>query len=84
MLAAPTQFQPEDDGRKFVVHADNARADTAQSIELLRRKWTAAPRPLYSPLLTPSDFYLFGYVKERLKGMMFPSYEESLDTRRNW
>jgi hypothetical protein len=29
ILAAPTQLQPEDDARKFVVHADNARADTA-------------------------------------------------------
>jgi hypothetical protein len=29
ILAALTQFQPEDDGRKLVVHADNARAHTA-------------------------------------------------------
>jgi hypothetical protein len=27
----------------------------------------------------PSDFFLFGYVKERLKEMLFPSYEELLD-----
>jgi hypothetical protein len=30
MLAALTQFQPEDEGRKLVVHADNAKAHTAQ------------------------------------------------------
>jgi hypothetical protein len=29
ILAALTQLQPEDDGRKFVVPADNARAHTA-------------------------------------------------------
>jgi hypothetical protein len=29
LLAALAQFQPEDDGRKLVVHADNARAHTA-------------------------------------------------------
>jgi hypothetical protein len=29
ILAALTQLQPEDDGRKLVVHADNARAHTA-------------------------------------------------------
>jgi hypothetical protein len=29
--------------------------------------------------LAPSDFFLIGYVKERLKGMAFPSYEELLD-----
>jgi hypothetical protein len=30
ILAALTQFQPEGDGRKLVVHADNAKAHTAQ------------------------------------------------------
>jgi hypothetical protein len=29
ILAALTQVQPENDGRKLVVHADNARAQTA-------------------------------------------------------
>jgi hypothetical protein len=30
ILAALTQLQAEDDGRKLVVHADNARAHTGQ------------------------------------------------------
>jgi transposase len=38
-----------------------------------------APHPPYSPDLASSDFFLFGYVKERLKRMVFPSYEELLD-----
>jgi transposase len=38
-----------------------------------------APHPLCSPDLAPSDFFLFVYVKERLKGILFPSYEELLD-----
>jgi hypothetical protein len=38
-----------------------------------------APHPLYSPDLAPSDFFLFGYIKECLKGMVFLSYEELLD-----
>jgi hypothetical protein len=46
----------------------------------LRRKWTAArPNPPYSPDLAPSDFFLFGYIKERLKGMVLLSYEELLE-----
>jgi hypothetical protein len=60
ILTALIQFDREDDGRKFVVHADNASD------------------------LAPSDFFVFSYVKERLKGMVFPSCEELLDTRRNW
>jgi hypothetical protein len=38
-----------------------------------------APHPPCSPDLVPSDFFLFGYVKEHLKEMVFPSYEELLD-----
>jgi transposase len=38
-----------------------------------------APHSPYSPDLAPSHFFLFGYVKKRLKRMVFPSYEELLD-----
>jgi hypothetical protein len=38
ILARLAQFQPEDDERKLVVHADNARAHTAQNIELFGKK----------------------------------------------
>jgi transposase len=37
------------------------------------------PHPPYSSDLAPSDFVLFGYVKEYLKWMVFPSYEELFD-----
>jgi transposase len=35
--------------------------------------------PPYSSDLAPSDFFLFGYVKEHLKEIVFPSYKELLD-----
>jgi transposase len=81
ILATLTQFQPEDDGRKLVVHADNASAHTAQKCRTFCKEngLRLAPHPPYSPDLAPSDFFLFGYVKERLKGMVFPSYEELFD-----
>jgi histone-lysine N-methyltransferase SETMAR len=81
ILAALTQFQPEEDGRKLVVHADNARAHTAQKCRTFckENRLRLTPHPPYSPDPTPSDFFLFSYVKERLKGMVFPSYEELLD-----
>jgi hypothetical protein len=41
-----------------------------------------ASHPPYSPDLAEFDFFLFGYINEGLKGMMFPSYEELLDTIR--
>jgi transposase len=81
ILAALTQFQPEDDGTKLVVHADNARVHTAQKCRTFCEEngLRIAPHPPYSPDLAPSDFFLFGYVKERLKEMVFPLYEEVLD-----
>jgi histone-lysine N-methyltransferase SETMAR len=78
VLAALTQLQPEDDGRKLVVHADNAGAQKCPTFcEENRLQFVL--HPPYSLDLAPSDFFLFGYVKERLKAMAFPSYEELLD-----
>jgi histone-lysine N-methyltransferase SETMAR len=86
IFAALTQLQPENDGEKLVVHADNARAHTAQKCRTFCEEngLRLALHPSYSPDLAPSEFVLFGYVKEHLKEMVFPSYEELLDTRRNW
>jgi hypothetical protein len=69
ILAALTQLQPEDDGRKLGVGADNARAHTPQKCQIFCEEngLRLAPDPPYSPDLAPSDFFLFGYVKERLK-----------------
>jgi histone-lysine N-methyltransferase SETMAR len=71
VFAALTQLQPE----------DSARAHTAQKYRTSCEEngLRIAPHPPYSPDLAPSDFFLFGYVKECLKGMVFPSYEELLD-----
>jgi hypothetical protein len=81
ILVALTQLQPEDHGRKFVVHTDNARAHAAQKYRTFCEEngLRLAPHPPYLSDLAPSDFFLFGYVKECLKGMIFPSYEELLD-----
>jgi transposase len=81
IFAALTQVQPEDDGRKLVVHADNARAHTAQKCRTFCEEngLRLAPHSPYSHDLAQFDFFLFGYTKERLNGMVFPSYEELLD-----
>jgi hypothetical protein len=81
IFPALTQFQPEDDGRKLGIHADNAKAHTAQKCRMFceARGLRLASHPPYSPDLAPFDFFPFGCVKERLKGMVFPSYEELLD-----
>jgi hypothetical protein len=81
ILTELTQLQPEDDRRKLVVHADNARAHAAQKCPPFCEEngLLLAPHLPYSRDFAPSDFFLFGYVKELLKEMLFPSYEELLD-----
>jgi hypothetical protein len=66
ILAALSQLQPEDNMRKLVVHVGNARARTAQKCRTLCREkgLRLAPHPSYLPDLAPSNFFLFGYVKE--------------------
>jgi transposase len=78
ILVALAQLQSEDDGRKLVVHVDNARAHSAQKCRTFCKEngLRLTPHSPYSPDLAPSDFFLFADVKERLKGMVFPSYEE--------
>jgi hypothetical protein len=80
IFAALTQLQPEDDGRKLVVHADNARVHTAQKCRTVceAKGPRLASYPPYSPDLALSDFLMFGYVKECLKGMVFLSFEALL------
>jgi transposase len=82
IVAALTQFQSDDDGRKLAIHADNARAHTAQKCRTFceENELRLAPHPPYSPDLAPSGFFLFGYVKERLKRMVPPSYKKLLHT----
>jgi histone-lysine N-methyltransferase SETMAR len=38
-----------------------------------------APHPPYSPDLASSDFYLFGYLKDRLQGQHFQDLDQLFD-----
>ena len=49
-------------------HRDKATQNFAQKNGL-----SFSPHPAFSPDLAPSDFYLFGKVKDAIKGMEFES-----------
>jgi histone-lysine N-methyltransferase SETMAR len=70
--------------RRLIVHADNARPHSAQIMEQLlkQNRMKRAPHPVYSPNLAPSDFYLFGHVKQLLAGHEFPDAEALLEAVR--
>jgi histone-lysine N-methyltransferase SETMAR len=56
------------------IHMDNCKVHnsikTTRKIEELRL--TRIPHPPYSPDIAPSDFWLFGYLKEFLRGAAYP------------
>ncbi|UYV76668.1 hypothetical protein LAZ67_14001663 [Cordylochernes scorpioides] len=58
-------------------HQDNSRPHTAQQTltQTSRYGWTLMPHPAYSPDLSPSDFYLFGNLKNYLRGRTFENDE---------
>jgi hypothetical protein len=70
------------------VHADNARSYTAKVRKAFcddnfLRIAPHPPYPSYSPDLAPSDFILFGNLKNRLQGQQFGSAYELLSGVRN-
>jgi len=56
--------------QNVILHHDNARPHTAQATTaaIAAKGWTVLPHPPYSPDLAPSDFHLFGPLKDYLRG----------------
>jgi hypothetical protein len=57
---------------------DNSMCHNARMVteELGRLKLHRVPHPPYSPDLSPSDFWLFGMLKDRIKDRLFRAIEE--------
>jgi histone-lysine N-methyltransferase SETMAR len=56
-----------------ILHHDNARPHTANATTaaIAAKGWTVLPHPAYSPDLAPSDFHMFGPLKDYLRGQRF-------------
>jgi hypothetical protein len=54
--------------RRLVIHMDNARPQNSERVQecILASKAGRLPHPAYSPDLAPSDFFLFGHLKEKV------------------
>ena len=65
---------------------DNARphvaARTMDTIQKL--KWIVLPHPPYSLDLAPSDYHLFGPLKEHLGGKRFRNKKEVIQDVQEW
>jgi transposase len=64
--------------QNLVIHAHNARTNTANMVSDFceENEITVARHPPYSPDLAPSDFYFFGFLKDRLKGSVCDESDE--------
>jgi hypothetical protein len=80
-LSELSAFGAPKSDRKFIVHADNTRPHTARRlINFLKdNRIETASRPPCSCDITPSDFYLSGYVKGCLASQSFVDAEEPFE-----
>ena len=65
----------------FYLHFNNAPSHrkTGVSEFCKKNKLFILPHPPYSPDLAPSDFFLFGYIKEKCEGVEFTSPDELIE-----
>lgn len=49
-----------------------------------RSEWTVLPHLRYSPDLAPSEFHVFGPVKDGIRGQQFPDNDAVIAAARKW
>jgi histone-lysine N-methyltransferase SETMAR len=80
----PIMYTAASQKQKLVSHMDNSPIDkskvASQKIASMRVK--LAPHPPYSQDLAPSDFFLFGYIKQKITGQEFASPDDLLEAIR--
>jgi len=64
-------------GRNIIILHDNVCPHSARltSEAISKMGWEVLPHPSYSPDLTPSDYHLFGFVKDQLRGQRYETME---------
>jgi histone-lysine N-methyltransferase SETMAR len=70
----------------MLIQHDNARPHTTLRTQeaIAKFGWTVFPHPPYSPDLAPSDFHLFGSLKDALCGTRFEDDESVIRAVRTW
>ena len=71
--------------KKFLLYHDNASPHTAAAtVETVQQMDFELHRPSYSLDLVPSDYHIFGPLKEVLRGRRFTSDEEVKEVEHTW
>ena len=73
-----TKYWAEADERKMWLYLDNCKVHNSKSSmkTISDIGFKRAPHPPYSPDVAPSDFFLFGYTKNKLKVLKFDSQDD--------
>jgi len=72
--------------KKVLLHHDNARPHTAAgTVETVQQLgFKLLQHPPYSPDLAPSDYHIFGPLKEAMRSRKFTSDEEVKEAAHTW
>jgi histone-lysine N-methyltransferase SETMAR len=77
-LRAFLDGHPDFENQRILLHCDNASShkSTATAHFKMLNGFVATPHPPYSPDLSPADFFLFGDLKQWMKGQWFDTAED--------
>ena len=75
------EFRKTSKKKKLKLHLDNCRVhNSKKSNEWYNKNGVVrVPHPPYSPDIAPSDFFLFGFIKDKLRGKKFTSPDDLLE-----
>ena len=69
----------------FLLHDNACPHVSRQTIDVIQKLgWTVLPHPPYSPDLAPSDYHLFGKLKDELRGTRFDNNEDLVTAVKQW
>lgn len=62
------------------IHLDNARPHTAKNtkVKIAELGFIQLPQPSFSPDISPNDFFLYGILKDKLKGKHHTTFDDLL------
>jgi histone-lysine N-methyltransferase SETMAR len=80
------RVRPGNNPAEMLLKLDNAHPHTSLRTRehITKMGWTVLPHPPYSPNLAPSDFHLFGSLKDALRGTHFEDDNSEIEAVRKW
>lgn len=80
------RVRPHRQNEDVLLLHDNARPHVSRQTtgDIRKLGWTVLQHPPYSPDLAPSDYHLFGPLKDELRGTRFHNNEDLVTAAKQW